>query len=136
MTTIKLRRGLAERWAFVNPILAEGEPGFESDTGLVKIGDGNTAWNDLGYLCCNDRVVYSMAGVNSGSGLTSVELEMDGLSIEDVGVAVPFDMETDTITVSWKSDNVPAGDWTLQLERRAAGTSSWIPEGTFDFATS
>ena len=28
MTTIQLRRGTAAQWELVNPILAEGEPGF------------------------------------------------------------------------------------------------------------
>lgn len=46
---IKLRRGTAAEWADVNPVLAEGEPGFETDTRLLKIGDGETAWADLDY---------------------------------------------------------------------------------------
>lgn len=50
MTTIKLRRGTAAEWATANPVLAEGEPGFETDTGKQKIGDGTTAWNDLPYI--------------------------------------------------------------------------------------
>lgn len=49
-TTFKLRRGLAARWAEVNPILAEGEPGFEIDTGGLKIGNGIDAYNDLAYI--------------------------------------------------------------------------------------
>lgn len=49
-TTFKLRRGLAARWAEVNPILAEGEPGFELDTYKLKIGNGEKAWNDLPYV--------------------------------------------------------------------------------------
>lgn len=32
-----------------NPVLGEGEIGIESDTGLMKIGDGKSAWNDLDY---------------------------------------------------------------------------------------
>ena len=33
-----------------NPVLSAGEPGFELDTGKLKIGDGSTYWNDLPYL--------------------------------------------------------------------------------------
>lgn len=47
---IKLRRDLASRWANVNPILAAAEPGFERDTGRLKIGDGVTPWNELPYF--------------------------------------------------------------------------------------
>lgn len=40
-------------WEQVNPVLKLAEPGFESDTGRVKIGDGITSWNDLNYLALN-----------------------------------------------------------------------------------
>ena len=48
-TKFQLRRGNAEVWARNNPILERGEPGFEIDTGRLKIGNGQTAWNDLAY---------------------------------------------------------------------------------------
>lgn len=54
MKTIKSvfqwRRDTAERWEEVNPILRQGEPGVELDTGLMKIGDGSTPWHDLPYF--------------------------------------------------------------------------------------
>lgn len=43
------QRGTPERWALVNPVLGEGEPGYERGTGLMKWGDGVTPWNDLDY---------------------------------------------------------------------------------------
>ena len=49
-TTFKLKRGSAERWAEVNPILAQGEPGFVLDENRFKIGDGVTPWNELPYI--------------------------------------------------------------------------------------
>lgn len=49
MTTIKLRRGTAAEWIAVNPILAQGEPALETDTGKHKTGNGSTAWIDLAY---------------------------------------------------------------------------------------
>lgn len=42
-------RGTAARWAEVNPILDDGEPGYETDTRRGKVGDGFTRWNDLDY---------------------------------------------------------------------------------------
>lgn len=50
MATIQLKRGTAEALARVNPILAEGEPGFVIDENRLKIGDGVTSWNDLPYV--------------------------------------------------------------------------------------
>ena len=49
-TTFQLRRGNAEVWAKNNPVLAAGEPGFELDTGKLKIGNGNDTYNDLPYI--------------------------------------------------------------------------------------
>ena len=50
MFTIKLRRDTASRWFKLNPILAEGEPGFETDTGRLKVGDGEQRWRELNYF--------------------------------------------------------------------------------------
>ena len=49
-TTFKFKRGTAARWAEVNPVLAQGEPGFVYDSNRLKIGDGVTHWNDLPYI--------------------------------------------------------------------------------------
>jgi hypothetical protein len=48
--TFKLRRGSAVEWSTDNPVLAPGEPGFETDTGMLKIGDGFKLWSDLDYF--------------------------------------------------------------------------------------
>jgi hypothetical protein len=37
-------------WADYNPILAEREPGIETDTLKMKVGNGVDAWNDLPYI--------------------------------------------------------------------------------------
>lgn len=36
-------------WESDNPVLLQDEFGFETDTGRKKLGDGITAWNDLGW---------------------------------------------------------------------------------------
>jgi hypothetical protein len=43
------KRGTAAQWSALNPVLLDGMPGWERDTGLFKIGDGVTAWNTLAY---------------------------------------------------------------------------------------
>lgn len=48
-TVIKLRRDTAADWVTANPVLAEGEAGLETDSGLVKYGNGTSAWADLPY---------------------------------------------------------------------------------------
>ena len=49
-TTFQFKKGLAARWTEVNPILKAGEPGFVVDENRLKIGDGETHWNDLPYI--------------------------------------------------------------------------------------
>lgn len=44
---IQLRRGTATEWSNVNPVLAVGEPGFDTSNGILKIGDGAANWNTL-----------------------------------------------------------------------------------------
>ena len=53
----QFKRGTAKRWLEVNPILRQGEPGFEYDTGKLKLGDGFTPWLSLPYV--NEGVVFN-----------------------------------------------------------------------------
>lgn len=46
---IQYRRDTAANWTAANPVLALGEPGWETDTKKRKVGDGTTAWTGLGY---------------------------------------------------------------------------------------
>lgn len=57
ISTFKLKRGTAARWAELNPILEQGEPGFVYDINRLKIGNGKTHWNDLPYIDGKSAVV-------------------------------------------------------------------------------
>lgn len=46
---IQYRRGTFLEWEAADPLLAEGEVGYETDTAQFKIGDGINSWNDLEY---------------------------------------------------------------------------------------
>jgi hypothetical protein len=65
VTQIQVRRGTASQWTSANPTLAAGEWGYETDTNKVKIGNGSTAWNSLGYQGAGD-----IEGVTAGTGLS------------------------------------------------------------------
>lgn len=45
-----LRNATAADWTAKNPILAKGEPGYDSTANRLKFGNAATAWNDLPYL--------------------------------------------------------------------------------------
>lgn len=63
---IQLRNDTSTNWASVNPVLAEGELGFETDTGKAKLGDGISGWTALSY--------YSF-------GVSGTDVQVDGTSI-------------------------------------------------------
>jgi hypothetical protein len=50
VTQIQIRRGTASQWTSTNPTLAAGELGLETDTLLMKAGNGSTAWTSLSYI--------------------------------------------------------------------------------------
>lgn len=47
---IVLRRDTSSNWITNNPVLLLGEPGYETDLGGFKIGDGETTWTSLPYV--------------------------------------------------------------------------------------
>ena len=57
-TRIQLRRDTAANWTSTNPILGQGEVGFEIDTYKLKIGDGTTVWNSLAYFASGSSVSF------------------------------------------------------------------------------
>lgn len=66
-TRMQQRRGTAQQWTDENPVLAEGEIGFETDTNQFKIGNGVNAWDVLPYFeTLDDIQIYvnnAVAGV-------------------------------------------------------------------------
>jgi hypothetical protein len=44
---ILLRRDSSENWSASNTVLMAGEPGYVTNTGELKIGDGVTVWDSL-----------------------------------------------------------------------------------------
>lgn len=49
-STIQFRSDTAANWKALDPVLAKGEPGYDSDFKWFKIGDGVTTWNELGWM--------------------------------------------------------------------------------------
>jgi hypothetical protein len=68
---IILRRGLSTEWSSVGSslVLGAGEPGFETDTGRLKIGDGVNNWNNLSYV--------SPSTIGELSDVSNVAAEID-----------------------------------------------------------
>ena len=48
-TKLKIRRDNSTVWNLINPVLEQGEPAVELDTGRMKIGDGERPYVELPY---------------------------------------------------------------------------------------
>ena len=70
-TQIQLRRDTAADWTSNNPVLAEGEFGWESDTNRFKIGDGSSNWQNLAYASDGDAAGITFVGDDSSGTLVS-----------------------------------------------------------------
>ena len=57
--TLIVRHGTSANWITRNPILAQGEYGLETNTFLLKIGDGVRNWVNLPYLNKLDETYFN-----------------------------------------------------------------------------
>lgn len=90
-TVIKLRRDTAANWITDNPVLEEGETGWETDTGRVKLGNGTDAWVDLAYAAGEavDPTVGVFRSTDGSFGLSAPtgvggELIVEANVLEDI----------------------------------------------------
>jgi len=83
---LQLRRDTSVNWSSIDPILAQGEPGYELDTGKIKYGDGVTLWSALPYFTSGgsggnttpggpiNSVQFNANGSFSGSSLLTIDI--------------------------------------------------------------
>lgn len=87
----QIRRDTAANWAAANPVLKSGEPGFVTDTGELKMGNGIAAFNDLPAL-----------GAGAGEGGTA---PAEGQRVEYVNINMTVEDE-DTFDITSTSKTV------------------------------
>lgn len=63
--TLQIRHDTAANWMTRNPVLAEGEYGLETNTFLIKIGDGVRDWEHLPYLNRLDASYFKFDSTNN-----------------------------------------------------------------------
>lgn len=66
---IQLKKDTSEAWRINNPVLLDGEAGYESDTNLMKVGDGIHHWLELDYTNSGATAIASTANyaINAGA---------------------------------------------------------------------
>jgi hypothetical protein len=143
-TVIKKRRSTAAQWTSVNPVLAAGEAGLETDTGLVKHGDGTTAWNSLAYQKTGvpangttNQVLTKVNGTAFNTAWSSSLADIDTLGIDTTftgGSTVPGQLAWNdvdgTLEFRMKGNTVTQQIGMEQLQLVKSSTNAGLTEGS------
>ena len=109
---IQLRRGLSTQWTSINPVLAGGEAGFESDTLKIKIGDGATHWNSLGYATVTPQnLTDAIASVVAGE-------VADYATLTDLSTAISQEVSDRNAAIATAVSAVVAGEDFIALAEK------------------
>jgi len=84
---IQLRRGTAAEWTAANPTLMVAELGYETDTGLYKVGNGSTAWNSLSYNTLYGSATLAQININGGTDIGADVASGDKFVVYDTSAA-------------------------------------------------
>jgi len=143
-TIIKLRRDTAANWASTNPTLAAGEQGYETDTGLSKIGNGSTAWTALSYASVSriteevknstgstiakGRVVYISSATGDNALISLSDADSEATSSKTLGLTATSiaDGATGMVVCEGLISGVNTGSAT-------AGQSVWLSSTAGEF---
>lgn len=110
VTRIQLRRDTAANWTSTNPILDQGEPGYETDTGNIKYGNGASRWSVLPYgggpsgpgntFTLNTATGSTLGGVKIGTGLNINASGVVTVSTASISVVGGVKVDGSTITIT------------------------------------
>ena len=85
---IQIRRDTAANWTSVNPTLASGELGFETNTGKLKMGDASTAWTSLGYYTLGTAGFAALASAPTFTGTVTAPTVNASTALQIGGTAI------------------------------------------------
>ena len=137
---ITLRQGAAAEWTLTNPVLALAEPGYESDTGQVKYGDGVTPWVGLPYYAdegggggaAPDEVWVGPSEPPSSATELWYDTDATGTPGGGSGGGAAFDVKEDYGAVGdGAADDTAAIQAAIDAAEAANGGIVFVPEGAY-----
>ena len=134
-TRIQVRRGTTSEWNTADPTLEEGEIGYNSTLGQIKVGDGDSLWSELDYLISDGSLSTSLDSYILDTEKSAIggvaELDASRNILAPAGIvfegATPDDFETTL------SATDPTADRTLTLPDV---TGTFITTGNLSSITS
>ena len=82
MTQIRARRGSTAAWAAANPVLADGEPGWDNTLEQLKMGNGVDPWSVLPYVNTPGGAT-DLAATTHAAGSKSTPVDADETLLVD-----------------------------------------------------
>lgn len=143
---IKLRAGTSAEWSAADPVLANGEPGFDKTTGGIKIGDGATAWSSLPWPFVLDSDLAGGAITPAAGALdltlvdTALQAETDAAALAAIGALEAADVGADPAGTAagalFAHENAadPHPNYTTDAEAAAAAPVQEAPEDGTPYA--
>lgn len=118
---IQLRRGTAAQWTSANPILLDGELGYESDTGKFKVGNGTASWSNLNYS-------YYGLDASTASNTYLTQISASNTYIANSSFKSKGDLLVGVLSSSITFINLPVGsnNFILTADSSASGGMSWL----------
>lgn len=133
---VAFRRGTAAEWSAANPVLALGEPGWDTTNSLLKIGDGVTAWNGLGGFGGAAARQLAASATNYGpsidGAMSSVVLTNGEMKLAPFVVGNTIDVNT---FVVYTITGLAASTYNVGLYRTADGRPSSLVVGVSGIPT-
>lgn len=141
ITRIQIRRDTAAAFTAANPILLQGEPALELDTGAQKLGDGVNAWKTLPYVQAGPGGIGGAGATGpAGISLATNLLTNPSFEADTLGGApatwVPFTylitLNAFSVVNDWSSDGAQSLRVTSTYSNQAGsyGGAQASPAGT------
>ena len=126
MTKIQIRRDTNANWQQYNPVPAQGEPCYETDTGKLKIGNGEQTYTSLPY---QGGGVDNYTELQNLPQINGVELK-GNLTSEELNISAPTNMVTTDTTQSISGEKTFTSEYTKFEQASSRGVGLAIKTST------
>ena len=118
---IQMRRGTTSEWNSADPILNEGEIGYNSTLTSFKIGDGESLWSELDYYQAAADITPNEIGAIASTEKNAVDgvAGLDGSKNVITALSVVFEGATADAHETFLTVTEPASDITINLPSTA-----------------